>query len=152
MSQNKVKILVVLVVVLVIGLVFVLFKDKLKGIVNNNNYSVVYLTSGEVYIGKLMSVPDLQLKDIYALQITKDEKDPTKNGFQLQPLRDTLWTPKVLHLVKDSVVFYGPLSPDSKIAQTLTEQVKYWSLPRTELCSGSGLSPLFVFYLELLLV
>ncbi|OGI57604.1 hypothetical protein A3B85_00845 [Candidatus Nomurabacteria bacterium RIFCSPHIGHO2_02_FULL_37_13] len=124
MSQNKVKILVVLVVVLVIGLVFVLFKDKLKGIVNNNNYSVVYLTSGEVYIGKLTTVPDLQLKDIYALQITKDEKDPTKNGFQLQPLRDTLWTPKVLHLVKDSVVFYGPLSPDSKIAQTLTEQVK----------------------------
>ena|SRR3989344_4737695 len=121
MSQNKVKILVVLVVVLVVGLVFVLFKDKLKVIVKND-YSVVYLTSGEVYIGKLKTFPDFQLTDGYIFQVTKDEKDPNKNNFQLNPIKDTLWAPKVLHLVKDNIVFYGPLMSDSKIAQTLAGQ------------------------------
>jgi hypothetical protein len=124
MSQNKVKILIILVVVLAIGFVFVLFKQKLVGMFVSNDYSVVYLTTGEVYIGKLTTVPDLQIKDIYIFQVVKDEKDPTKNTFKLQPLSEALFAPQSLHLVKDNVVFYGPLSPDSKIAQTLAEQGK----------------------------
>lgn len=122
MSQ-KVKILIVLLMVLVVGLTLVLFRDKLKGLVKDD-YSVVYLTTGEVYVGKLTTFPDLQFKNIYVLQISQDEKDPTKNTFQLNPIKDTLWAPKVLHLVKDNVVFYGSLSPDSQIAQTLAKQIK----------------------------
>ena len=52
MLQNKVKILVVLVVVLVIGLVFVLFRGRLGELVKTD-YSIVYLTTWEVYISKL---------------------------------------------------------------------------------------------------
>ena len=123
MLQNKVKILVVLVVVLVLGLVFVLFRGKLGGLVKTD-YSIVYLTTGEVYIGKLTTFPDLQLTNAYILQISKDEKDPTKNNFQLNPIKDALWAPKKLHLVRNNISFYGPLSPDSNIAQTLAQQVK----------------------------
>ena len=123
MLQNKVKILVVLVVVLVLGLVFVLFRGKLGGLVKTD-YSIVYLTTGEVYIGKLTTFPDLQLKDSYILQVTKDATDPTKNNFNLQPIKDALWAPKILHLVEKNVVFYGPLTPESVIAKKLAEQVK----------------------------
>ena len=123
MLQNKVKILVVLVVVLVIGLVFVLFRGRLGELVKTD-YSIVYLTTGEVYIGKLKTFPDLQLTNGYILQISKDEKDPTKNNFQLNPIKDALWAPKVLHLVEKNVVFYGPLTPESVIAKKLAEQVK----------------------------
>ncbi|MFH1170585.1 MAG: hypothetical protein V1704_03435 [Candidatus Vogelbacteria bacterium] len=122
MLQNKNKMLVGLVIVLIIVLAVVLFKDKIE--TNKDNYSVVYLTTGEVYVGKLSTFPDLELSNFYLLQISKDEKDPTKSNFQLNPIKDALWAPMSLHLVKNNVVFYGPLSPDSKIAQTLTTQVK----------------------------
>jgi hypothetical protein len=84
----------------------------------------VYLTTGEVYIGKLTTFPDLQLKNGYILQITKDPTDEKKSNFQLNPTKDTFWAPKVLYLVKDNIVFYGPLSPESQIAKTLAEQTK----------------------------
>ena len=117
---NKKNIIIVAIVVLVIVGVGVLVNKKNK----EQGYSVVYMTTGEVYIGKLTTFPDLQLTDGYIFQATKDEKDPNKNNFQLQPIKDALWAPKSLHLVKDNVVFYGPLSPNSKIAQTLAGQTK----------------------------
>ncbi len=121
MSQNKVKILVV-VVILVVVLTFGLFSKKLG--LTEDGYSIVYLTTGEVYIGKLTTFPDLQLKDSYILQVTKDEKDPSKNSFKLQPIKDALWAPKSLYLIKDNLAFYGSLSPESAIAKTLAEQGK----------------------------
>ena len=89
---------------------------------SDRGYSIVYLATGEVYIGKLITFPDLQLKDSYILQVIKDEKDPTKNNFQLQPINDALWAPKVLYLIKKNVIFYGPLKADSAIAKKLAEQ------------------------------
>lgn len=120
MDKNKIKVLIiVLVVILVAVLVYVKKGDQFS-----DSYSVVYLTTGEVYIGKLTNLRDLELKDAYILQVTKDPIDETKNNFNLQPIKDALWAPKMLHLVKDNVVFYGPLSSSSKIAETLAEQVK----------------------------
>ena len=120
MSQNKMKIaVVVLIVVLIVALVY--FK---KNGSSGDEYSIVYLTTQEVYIGKLTTFPDLQLKNAYILQVTKDPKDETKNNFNLQPIKDALWAPKSLHLVKDNVVFYGRLLPESEIAKTLAGQPK----------------------------
>ena len=121
MNKNRVKMIVVLVVIVILVLLGV-FGKKL-GLVKDD-YSIVYLTTGEVYIGKLTTFPDLQLTNAYILQISKDEKDPTKNNFQLNPIKDALWAPKKLHLVRNNISFYGPLSPDSNIAQTLAQQVK----------------------------
>jgi len=118
MSKKNI-VMMVVVVLIVVGVAFGLNKVK-KG----NNYSVVYLTTGEVYVGKLTTFPDFQLKNSYILQVTKDEKDPTKNNFQLQPINEALWAPQSLHLVKDNVVFYGPLMSNSKIAETIAAQAK----------------------------
>lgn len=116
--MNKKNIIVVVIVVLVVvGVGFWVNKTN-----RNNVYSVVYLTTGEVYIGKLTTFPDLQIKDSYILQIAKDAKDPTKSNFQLQPVNEAPWAPQALHLVKDNIVFYGPLLPESKIAETLAAQ------------------------------
>jgi hypothetical protein len=121
-SINKNKVLVIAVAVLIIALIVVLLKDKIRK--NSNEYSVVYLTSGEVYIGKLTTFPNLELENSYLLNVTKDASDPNKNNFQLQPVSDAIWAPKEIHLIKKNVVFYGKLSSDSKIAQTLKEQIK----------------------------
>ena len=120
MNSNKWKI-VSLVVIVVLLVVIGYFTGVFK---SNNDYSIVYLSTGEVYIGKLTTFPDLQLTNAHVLQLSKDEKDPTKNTFQINPIKDAVWAPESLHLVKDNVVFYGPLSPESQIAKTLAEQIK----------------------------
>lgn len=118
MSKNNIITLVV-VVLIVVGVGFLIYKNN-----KDVGYSVVYLSTGEVYVGKLTTIPDLELKDGYILQVTKDATDATKSNFQLNPLNQALWAPQSLHLIKDNVVFYGPLSPTSKIAETIAAQKK----------------------------
>lgn len=117
---NKKNLLIAVVVVLIV-LFFGLLQYRAS---HQNDYSVVYLTTGEIYIGKLTTFPDLELTDGYILQVTKDTKDPTKNNFQLNPVNQALWAPSKLNLIEKNVVFYGPLLPESKIAQTLAAQKK----------------------------
>ena len=117
--QDKRNMWIGLVVVLLIVLVLVLFKDKIGFNLGNKAYSVVYLTTGEIYVGHLTTFPDLELKDSYILQVIKDTTDPTKSNFQLQPIKEALWAPVSLHLVEKNVVFYGSILPTSKIGQTL---------------------------------
>jgi len=121
MPHNKIKIITVI-IILVVVLLLGLFGKKLG--IFENNYSIIHLTTGEVYIGKLTLFPGLKLKDAYILQVTKDVMDSTKNNFQLQPIKDALWAPESLHLVKENIVFYGPLMSESVIAKKLAEQEK----------------------------
>ena len=61
MSKNNI-VLVVVVVLVIVGVAF--WGNKMKG---DNGYSVVYLQTGEVYVGKLATFPDLQLTEGYKL-------------------------------------------------------------------------------------
>lgn len=87
-------------------------------------YSVVYLRTGEVYIGKLSTFPRMKMTEGYLLRVVQDPKDPTKANFQLSPLTETLWSPQYLLLNRQQIVFYGPLKPDSQIARTLEKTVR----------------------------
>ena len=115
MSKKNIVLLIVVVLV-VVGAFWV---KKTKG---DNAYSVVYMTTGEVYVGKLSMFPDFSLRDSYQLQVVKDATDPNKSSFQLNPTKDAIWAPKSMHIIKDNVAFYGSLMSDSKIAQTLAGQ------------------------------
>ena len=121
MSKKNIVSIIVLVLAVIL-LVVAYFAGFLGN--KNNDYSVVYLTTGEVYVGKLTTFPNLQLKDAYIFQVVKDEKDPNKSNFNLTPIKEALWAPKQLYLNKDQVIFYGPLLETSKIAQTLAAQKK----------------------------
>ncbi len=117
--SKKNTIIAVVIVLVVIGAGF-----WFKKVDKDSDYSVVYLTTGEVYVGQLTTFPDLELKNAYILQVAKDEKDATKTNFQITPVSEALWAPESIHLVKDNVVFYGPLLPGSKIAQTIAAKGK----------------------------
>ena len=82
-------------------------------------YSIVYLSTGEVYVGHLATFPRLTLTDGYILQVVRDPVDPKKNTFQLNPVKDALWAPQYLYLNPDQVLFSGPLSETSTIYKTL---------------------------------
>ena len=110
----------VVLVLIVVGAGFYFNKTKDVG-----GYSIVYLTTKEVYVGKLTTFPDLQLSDGYILNTVPDASDSKKTNFQLTPMSEALWAPqKGIHLVKDNVVFYGALSDTSSIAKTLAEKAK----------------------------
>ncbi len=116
-SKNKI-IGVVLVVVLVLVVLKVAVLSR-----NMGNY-VVYLSTGEVYVGELSMFPKMKLQNGYILTTAQDPADPKKSNFQLNPLNEALWAPKHLYLNRKNVVFYGPLSPESSIAKKLAEQAK----------------------------
>lgn len=93
--------------------------NALKGIFNKP-YSAVYLTTGEIYIGKLSTFPKLVLTDAYLLQIVPSSNDPTKQTFQLAPLKDALWSPERMYFNKEQVIFTAPIREDSQVAKTLS--------------------------------
>ena len=119
MNISKKNIVIVVVVLVMLGIGFMIYKNN-----KDVNYSVIYMTTGEVYVGKLSTFPDFELRDGFIFQVTKDVKDSTKTNFQLQPIKDALWAPQSMHLIKDNVVFYGELMSDSKIAETLAKQAR----------------------------
>src|SRR3989344_527822 len=116
MSKNNIILLAVVVVLVVVVGYFKGFSRVTSGT------SVVYLSTGEVYVGNLSLFPVMELKNGYILATVPDPADPKKTNFQLNPLTEALWAPKHLYLNKKQVVFYGPILPNSKIAEALAAQ------------------------------
>jgi hypothetical protein len=82
-------------------------------------YSMVYLSTGEIYVGRLSTFPRLTLTDGYIFRAVPDPTDPKKTTFQLSSLKDQLWGPQYLYLNKDHVLFSGPLDENSTIFKKL---------------------------------
>jgi len=76
--KNHIVSLVVFLVVVALAVFFYLQDGK------NKPYSVVYLKTGEIYIGKVSSFGDVVLKDGYIFQVTQDSADPEKKNFQIK--------------------------------------------------------------------
>lgn len=109
---------VVVLAALVIGFVWgpgILNKPK-------NKYSVVYLQSGEIYVGKLSRVPRLTMRDAYILKNNVDKEN--RSNLQLIPLSESAWAPTELYLDFSKILFYGPLSDTSGAAQALVKAGK----------------------------
>lgn len=123
MSKNLKIILSVLALVVVGGSLYLaalsVFKPDALRNVFNKSYSVVYLSTGEIYIGRLSTFPKLVLTDAYLLQIGSDQADPNKKTFQLAPLKDAVWSPDKIYLNDEQVVFTASIRADSEIAKTL---------------------------------
>jgi len=114
MSRNN--FIIIFVLVLIVLAIGVCFWSQWK---TQNSFSVVYLTTGEVYIGHLSYMPELSLKGAYQFQTVKDPNDPTKSTYQIAPVSQALWAPQTLYINPRQVVFSGPLSDSSKIVQSI---------------------------------
>lgn len=99
--------------------------------ITGKKWSVVYLTSGEIYVARLsypVSKTDFLLPaDSYMLQIVKgkDEKGADKSNFQLTPLNEFLWAPKDLYVNRDQIVFYGPIEETSGVGKAIKDAGKW---------------------------
>lgn len=83
-----------------------------------NKYSVVYLSSGELYVAKLSVFPKLVMTDPYLLLLVQNQEKKA-NSFQLTPINESVWAPSKLFLRPEQVLYYGPLDESSKVLETL---------------------------------
>lgn len=83
-----------------------------------NKYSVVYLSSGELYVAKLSVFPKLVMTDPYLLLLVQNQENKS-NNFQLTPLNESVWAPTKLYVKPEQVLYYGPLDESSRVLETL---------------------------------
>lgn len=121
--NRKMKVLMAVLLLIVGGSIFTaglsIYKPDAIRSVLSKSYSVIYLSSGEIYIGKLSTFPKLVLTDAYILQAAANPDDPANKTFQLAPLKEALWAPDKIYLNKENIIFTASIRPDSQIAQTL---------------------------------
>lgn len=123
-SKKCLIICISVIVVLVLALGVFLYSELA---ISKKPWSVVYLATGEIYVGKISCFPKLQIHDAYILQVVTtpaEEGVEAQTSFQLTPLKDALWAPKKLYLNSKQVVFYGPIEETSQVAEAIREAGK----------------------------
>lgn len=106
------KILLVVVVVLIIALAGVVYWQVSKKSWDNNDYWAVYLSTGDIYIGKLSYFPRLHLSDVWFFQETGDDSNP----FTVAKFSKAFWGPDDnLYLNEKQVIWKNKLSESSQV-------------------------------------
>ena len=147
MINSKKKSIVILGVILVVFVVMFFGAARFSQFsvlgVSENQWSVVYLTTGEVYISKVSQSQfcpwkEVQLSDSYLLQVvqtpvlpaegeelTEEQVLQTETNFQLTPINEALWAPEKLYVNKEQIVFYGAVLETSRVAEAIKEAGKW---------------------------
>lgn len=104
------KILLVVVVVLVIALAGVVYWQNFKK--SDSDYWAVYLSTGDIYIGKLSYFPRFHLSDVWFFQKTSDAQNP----LSLAKFTQAFWGPEDnLYLSEKQIIWKSKLSETSQV-------------------------------------
>ena len=111
--DKKFKIILWVLIALLVILLIAIFL-----MINRNNsqkdYSIIYLDTGEIYIGILRRFPYTQLSNVYTLQSDQNGK------VAVVPMSSTIWAPTTpLRLNPDKIVFSAKISENSQVYQTI---------------------------------
>lgn len=107
------KILLALVIVLIIAFGVVLYWQN-GGF--ETPYYAVYMSTGDLYFGKLSHFPNLSLTDVWLLQRSGDAN--SQNQLGVSRFDKAFWGPEdQLNLDSKNVVWTTKLKPDSQLAQ-----------------------------------
>ena len=90
-----------------------------------DKYVAVYLENGKVYFGRISGANSVEpvLTDVYYLSVAADAEGESRDGeFQLVKLTDQFQAPTDrLVVTRDSILFWEPLSDDSKVVVAIDE-------------------------------
>lgn len=125
-------VLITILVIAVIGATAALWfaKDNLERPGANSEYQAVFLSSGQVYFGKIKSkVGDtVLLTNIYYLQSNADVEGNIPEGspaFSLVKLGDELHSPQDrMEINKDYIMYIEDLQDDSAVIEAINSVVK----------------------------
>jgi len=134
-----VAIVVAIVIILVGGLAAYALKSMGSGVastIDNSKYQALFLTSGQVYFGKLQALDSgyFKLTDIYYLQsdsTSNDSDNPqqtnsdTNANVQLIKLGNEIHGPEdEMVVAKDQVIFFENLQSSGKVSKSIAEYQK----------------------------
>lgn len=116
------KILLVVVVLLLIVLAFMLWKPDFSKIVSGQSYYAVYLTTGDLYFGKMVWYRPDVLTDVRLIQ-TKQASEKEQPSLSLVKFSDIVWGPSnELKLNKKNILWTAKLSENSQVIQLINAQ------------------------------
>lgn len=125
-KNSKIVWFVLLVIVIVLGIITFIFKDKFFGSndISYAKYQAVFLTNGQVYFGSISKKDNdyVVLKNIYYLQNNSqtDKTSTETQPFSLVKLGKELHGPEdVMYINRSQVLFYEDLRADSTVVQTI---------------------------------
>lgn len=137
-ETSKMPWIVLGIVVVVLVVVGILFRDKLSGSGMKasksavSGYQAVFLTNGQVYFGKLSNSGDdyTTLKDIYYLQVVQPplqgQQQPGQPQTQAQPQISLVKLGNELHgpvdemkITKAQILFYENMKDDSQVVTAI---------------------------------
>lgn len=108
------KILLVLVIVLVLVLAGLIVWQKWG---TKPAYSAVYLRTGDLYFGKLMTFPSFGLKNVYTISVNQQDQ---QNPLSIQKFSNVFWGPKdYLKINRSEVVWITELKDESQLVQLI---------------------------------
>ena len=116
-TKKNIKILIVIVLV-AIGVATVMWISKKGGsdAGEASAYSAVYLTTGDVYFGKLSWFPHPHLTNVWLLQRGVDAQNKPQLG--MTPFKSAIWSPvDEIKLSEKQIVFWAALKKDSQMVK-----------------------------------
>lgn len=124
MSKKLIVLIVVVVVVLVAVGIWIGVSLLRSNPAGASAYSAVYLTSGDVYFGKLGWFPWPHLKEVWYLQRTVNQQNQPQLG--IVPFRTAFWGPvDEVYLNPRQVLFWAHLRNDSQVAKALASPAAF---------------------------
>lgn len=106
---NKILLLLVVVLLVVLGGVLLWQKGGFE-----RPYSAVYLSTGDIYFGKLSHFPRLSLTDVWLLQRSDDQQNP----YGISKFSNAFWGPEDrITFDSKSIVWFAELKADSELVK-----------------------------------
>jgi hypothetical protein len=119
--SKKWLVIIILVIILAIAL-GVYLGVELNSFKANNQYSpysIVYLTNGSIYFGRLSLFPWPSLKDVYSIQ-----QDQKTGQYSLISFSSSFIKPaNEIYLNPKEIIFWARLKSDSPVAQAITAEI-----------------------------
>ena len=99
-------------------------------------YSAVYLTTGDIYFGKLSWLPKPRLTNVWFIQRNVDSSNQPQLG--LVPFTSAFWGPvDEIYLSPKQIVFWARLSKASAVAKAFDNPSLLQGLPQAATTSTS---------------
>ncbi|KPJ71257.1 hypothetical protein AMJ50_02760 [Parcubacteria bacterium DG_74_3] len=97
-----------------------------------SNYYAVYLSTGDIYFGKLVCCSRYILEDSYYLRVSQDQGAP----ISVERFQDAFWAPRgKLKLNSESVVWIVRLAPTSPVVEYIEARAQGKIVPQQQIPS-----------------
>lgn len=103
---------------------------------NKNNYYAVYLTSGDLYFGRLETFPTFSMDNAYLLQV--DPKN-TQNPYSLSSFSNAFWKPEgSIEFNRSNVLWMAKISAASPLSSLIANPSSANALPQAPALPSSA--------------